>query len=420
MYLYWNNSKGNTMSEHVCITGLGVISPIGLSADEYLKNLMAGEGGIRPFEPLKALNIRPKKAGYVHSFDAKKMMPEINDRRLSRYVQFAYSAAKMAMEDSGINHEDIDPMRKGLMFSTVRGSYDTTINFLETLYAKGPGMVSPLKFSQTVMNAAATPISIKYQFKGPGTVITGISPIPYAYRTILSDKADIILAGGVDVISYLDPFIALDRENLLAHQNGTGDENSYPMDKRRNGFVYGEGAAFVLLEKREHVKKRNGHVYGEIISHATVHDSGSVYFFNRRKAEPITFAIGECLKKGNIRPDEIGVVVGMANSTPGIDEIEARAIKTVLEGGRYFYTTPKGAIGETFGASFMMNIVLATQILEKGIIPPITNLEHQDPACSIPVVQSSPVIHEARYALCLGFEAGGNVQAALIKKYEGE
>jgi 3-oxoacyl-[acyl-carrier-protein] synthase II len=408
------------MNENVFITGMGVITPIGLSTTEYMKNLLSGKSGVQPFAPLEELHIRPKKAAFVENFNPKELMPEINARRLSRYVQFAYAAAKSTLLDSGINPDDVDPLRKGLMFSTVRGSYDTTIQFLETLYTRGPGMVSPLKFSQTVMNAAATPVSLKYKLKGPGTVITGISPIPFAFRTMRSGKADFILAGGVDVISFLDPFIALDRENLLAHKENGVEENSYPMDRRRNGFVYGEAAAFILLERGEYVKKRNGHIYAEIVSHATVHDSGSIQFFNRRKVEPIVYVIRESIRRANIKPEEVDVVIGMANSTPGIDETEANALLAALGDRGYLYTTSKGATGETFGASFMLNVVLGAQILEKGIIPPVTNLKEPDRACAIPVVMEDPVIQDCRYALCLGFEAGGNVQAVLIKKYEGE
>ncbi len=405
------------MLQRVFITGIGIISPIGIGKDEFWKNLLEGKSGIRPFPPLEEMPVQARKAGYVFEFNPKELITGINSRRLSRYTQFTLAAVILALKDSGLDIDSVEPHRKGFIFNTIRGSYKTTVNFLRKLYTSGPSMVSPLKFSQTVMNAAATPVHLKYGIKGVSTVLTGSSAINMGYNYLKNDKAEVIICGGVDVISFLDPFKTLEDNGMLAHRENGVDEQSRPADARRNGFVYSEAAAFVVLENEKSVQSRGGTPYAEVIGYGAAHDGKAVKIFNHRTAEPIRYAMETALRKSGIMADQVGFISGMANSSVGIDDVEAEAIKQLFNShSDYAITSYKGSVGETFGASESLGVVQAALALKEQFIPPTANLEMKDINCDLPYVTGKPVHVPLEYAIANSFEAGGNVQSTVLHK----
>ena len=405
------------MSQRVFITGIGVISPVGIGKDEFWNNLVKGKSGILPFPPLEEISIKARKAGYVSGFNPKELITGINSRRLSRYTQFTLAAVTLALQDSGLDIASIDPYQKGFIFNTIRGSYKTTVNFLRKLYSGGPSMVSPLKFSQTVMNAAATPVHLMYNIKGVSTVLTGSSAINMAYNYIKNCKAKIIICGGVDAISFLDPFKTLEDNGMLAHPENGIDEQSRPADVRRNGFVYSEAAAFVVLESEESALERSANTYAEITGYGMAHDGGAVKIFNNRNAEPIQYAMETALKKSDVLPEQVSFISSMANSSVGIDDVEARAIQNVFNHrSDYAVTSCKGSIGETFGASESLGIVQAALSLKEQVVPPTANLEVRDKNCDLPYVTGKPVHLPMDFAIANSFEAGGNVQSTVLHR----
>ena len=408
------------MSERVFISGMGVISAVGNNVNDFWQSLLSQKNGISDYEPLEEAGLANRKAGYVTDFNPKELIKGINTRRLSRYSRFTLAAIEQAISDSNIDLEKIDSGRKGLIFNTIRGSFETTIQVLNKLFQQGPQMVSPLKFAQTVTNAPATPVSIKYQLKGISTVIMGASAICLAYDYLKNNDADIIICGGVDVITTIDSFKALAGNNMLATAKNGTPELSCPGDMRHNGVIYGEGAGFVVLENQKSVEKRNGNIYCEIVGYGNAHDNMAVKYFNQRDAKPIEYSMTEALRDANINADQLSYINSMANSAPQVDECEAEAIKNVVKNyANIPVSTYKGSTGETFGSSDTLGVIQTALTLKNQKVAPIANLENIAPQCGLNYISKKPKEYQIQYGLANSFEVGGNVQSIVLKVHKG-
>ncbi|MDY0092669.1 MAG: beta-ketoacyl-[acyl-carrier-protein] synthase family protein [Candidatus Vecturithrix sp.] len=403
----------------VFMTGIGVVSPIGTGKEQFWTSLLEAKDGIALYEPLQTRNVGAQKASLVKDFDSARWLQGYNYRRLSRYGKFTTASIELAIQDSGLDLTNIEATRKGLIFSTVHGAFEDSVAYIQKLLDLGPSGVSPLKFAQTVDNAPATLVSIKYQLKGVSTVVEGVSACAVAYDYLTNQQADIIICGGVDVIASVEQIIALEQAGVLAHTQDGLEETSRPGDIRRNGMIYGEAAAFVVLETEQSVQQRQADVYCEIAGYGAAHDNEAITLLNQRNTEPIIAAMQNALNDAGIAAQQIEYLNSLANSTPGIDEVEARAIQHVFDGAaRLPVSTCKGATGETFGASDALGLIQAALSLKHQTIAPIANLTEIDPACGLQYVTQPPQPHVMEYALANSFEVGGNVQSMVLKNYK--
>jgi len=405
------------MKTKVFVTGIGVVSCAGIGKDAFWHTLLEGQDATDFYEPLTETDCLAEKAGFISDFDTPTLLSGYNHRRFSRYNKFIIAGIELAIKDSGIDLDDIPASRKGLIFETFHGASETTEAFLDQLYHHGPATVSPLMFSQTVSNAPATPVSIKYHLQGISTVIFGTSAILMAYDYLNHDQADVIVCGGGDALILTDRFHTLSDLGLLAHRNSVA-ECSCPGDIKRNGLIWGEGAGFVVLETAASVRKRRSGVYCEIAGYGAAHDHDAVKAYNQRRSEPVAYAMAAALQDAGIEPGDIQYINSMANSCHGIDEVEAQAIKRVFTNyDAISVSTFKGSTGETDGASDAFGIIQASLTLKTQTIAPIANLENIDPLCGLNYVRTKKHASEVEYALSNSFGDGGNVQSVVLKKY---
>lgn len=403
----------------IFVTGIGVVSPIGIGKEQFWTSLLEGKDGNVFYEPLQACNAGAQKAALVSDFDPARWLQGYNYRRLSRYGRFTTAAIELAIQDSQLDMNTIEATRKGLIFSTVHGAFEDSVAYIQKLLELGPSGVSPLKFAQTVDNAPATLVSIKYQLKGVSTVVEGVSACAVAYDYLTNQQADLIICGGVDVVASVEQIIALEQAGVLAHTQNGLEETSRPGDIRRNGMIYGEAAAFVVLETGQSVQQRQAKVYCEIAGYGAAHDNDAITILNQRKPEPIIAAMQNALLDAGVAARQIDYLNSLANSTPGIDEVEARAVHHIFNGAeRLPVSTCKGATGETFGASDALGLIQTALSLKHQVVAPIANLTEIDPACGLQYVTQMPQPHVMEYALANSFEVGGNVQSMVLKNYK--
>jgi len=405
------------MSRSVVITGVGALTPIGNSREDFWDSLVESRCGIKHFDKLDTLDIPVQKAGFIDDFKAGEHIEGINFRRLPRFSQFIIASVDMAIKDSGIRIDSIAPEKRGLIFNTINGPVDVTIKFLETLYLKGPQAVSPLKFAQTVMNAAAAPISIKNRLEGMGTVTSGLSSIITAYEYVKDGRADMMVAGGADAFgSNLDVFKTCSNHKMLATKNGSVEEGSRPADVLRNGNVMGEGAGMVVLESKEQAISRGATIYAEIVGYGITHDNNAVKKSNERTAEPIEKAVEFALQDAKITSDEIHYINALANSSVGIDYAEAVALRNAFPNILTIpVSTYKGHTGEISGAGDALGVIQTALSIKYQKIAPICGLKQIDPECGLNYVRTAPKSHDIHYALSNSMEVGGNTQAIILK-----
>jgi 3-oxoacyl-[acyl-carrier-protein] synthase II len=404
-------------NKKVFVTGIGVISPIGIGKDEFWNSLEKKIDGSLIDEELLKTGIKSEKTCRAKCENLNSILGSYNFKRFSKYMQFTIGGIELAIKDANIDLHEFDEYSKGLIFNTVRGSYESTENFLHTLLTKGPEYVSPLKFPQTVTNAPATQISVKYKLKGCSTVLQGSSAVILAYNLIKNDSADLIICGGVDVISSMDSLIASSNENVLATKADNLVEASRPADVRRNGIIHGEASAFIILENEESVRKRKAFVYSEIIGCGAAYDLEAIRIFTRRDPNIIVQTIESALMNSNITTSQIDYINSMANSSIDVDCAEATAIKKIFKVNNIPIGNYKGATGEVFGASETLGIIQSSLTLSKNSILPITNLTEIDPKLNLNyVMQNDLSTEKLEYALSNSLEIGGNSSSIVLKK----
>ena len=404
-------------TKRVFVTGIGVVSPVGIGKEEFWTSLENKVDGSVVENELIELGIKSTKTGRVKIDNFNTLLDTYNHRRFSKNMKFAISGIELAVKDTNLDLSLFDENRKGLIFNTVRGSYESTVNFLETLYKKGPQFLSPLKFPLTVTNSPATPISIKYKLKGVSTVLQGSSSILLGYNKLKNDEADLIICGGVDVIYSMDLVMALAQNNILATPNNGYGEVSRPADKNRNGIIYGEASAFVVLENEDSLFGRKGFAYSEIVGCGAAYDHEAVKIFTKRNPGKFVQAMNTAINNSNISTSDIDYINSMANSSKEVDLAEATAIKKVFTSTDIPIGNYKGSTGEVFGASETLGVIQTSLSLNRNEMLPITNLSEIDPNLNLNYLKnkiSSPERFD--YALSNSVEIGGNTSSIVLKK----
>lgn len=406
-------------NKRVFVTGIGVISPVGIGKEEFWTSLKNMVDGSAVEEELIQLGSRATKTCRVKSEDFNSMLNTYKHRRFSKNMKYAIASIELAIKDANINLSGYDEYRKGLIFNTVRGSYESTENFLETLYSKGPEFLSPLKFPLTVTNSPATPVSIKYKLKGPSTVLQGSSSVLLAYNKIMNDEADVIICGGVDVIYSMNLVMAFANDGILATNTDYNREVSSPADIKRNGILYGEASAFVVLENEDSLSRRNGIAYSEIAGCGAAYDHQAVKKFTKRNSDKFVQAMNMAIRNSNVSVSQIGYINSTANSSKQVDLAEATAIKNVFGSNQVPIGNYRGSTGEVLGASEVMGIIQSSLSLSRNELLPIANLEEVDPELNLNYLIGHNIsIENMEYVLSNSIEFGGNTSSIVLKKAE--
>lgn len=419
----------------VVVTGMGIISPLGCGLDYNWKAITEGKSGIRKIKGFDATEIASQIAGEVplsseddghpSPFDINKYIEPKEQKKMDRFIHFGIAAAIDAIEDSGWKPEDYESQcRTGVSIGSGIGGLPSIQNTSIMMNERGPRRISPFFIPSSLINLVSGHVSIKYGFKGPNHAVvtacaTGSHAIGDAARMIMLDDADVMVAGGAEsavCMVGVGGFAAC--RALSTGYNDNPEKASRPFDKKRDGFVIGEGAGVVVLEEYEHAKARGAKIYGEVVGYGM---SGDAYHVTSpaEDGDGGFRAMTAALKRAGIDASEIDYINAHGTSTPLGDDIELRAIKRLFDGKpiNASISSTKSAIGHLLGASGAVEAIFSLKAIETGIIPPTLNLEDvTDVAEGIDIVALKSKEKEIKYAVSNSFGFGGTNASLVFKK----
>ena len=411
------------MKRRVVVTGLGAVTPIGNTVEDFWAGIKEGKVGIGPITKFDTSDYKVKIAAEVKDFVAKERMDFKAAQRMEAFSQYAVAASKEAYEDSGLDIEKEDPFRAGVIIGSGIGSLQQAESSCEKISTKGPGKVNPLMVPLMISNMAAGNVSIQLGFRGKCTnVVTacasGTNCIGDAFRAIQYNDADIMIAGGTE--SAICPtgvagFTALTALSL----NEDPMKASRPFDKDRDGFVMGEGAGVVILEELEHAKARGAKIYAEVVGYGS---TGDAYHITSPAEDGAgaAKAMELAMEEACVSPEQVEYINAHGTSTHHNDLFETRAIKRAFgEAAKdVVINSTKSMIGHLLGAAGGVEFITCVKAIEDGFIHQTMGTVQADEECDLNYAIGAPVEKEIHYAMTNSLGFGGHNATLLIKKYE--
>ena len=398
--------------KRVVITGMGCVTPVGNTVESFWDSLKNGVCGIDIITSFDTSDLKVKIAAQVKDYDPAQYMEKSEIRRSDKFVQFALGAASQAVEDSGIK-DNVDPERFGVYYGSGIGGFDTFVSECDTLREKGPGRVSPLFIPKMISNIGAGNIAIKFGAKGPCVCVTtacatGTTAIGEALRTIRGGYADAIIAGGVD--ASVSPLAIAGFTNCTAlTENPDPKAACCPFDKRRSGFIMGEGAGALILEEYEHAKARGAKIYAEIVGYGSTCDAFHVTAPDSEATQSAR-AIADCYKECGIQDCSKIYINAHGTSTPLNDKTETKAIKTVFGEKAYdiHISSTKSMTGHLLGAAGAVEAIAAILALRDGIVPPTIGYCEKDEECDLDYTPNKAVKADIELSMSTSLGFGGH------------
>jgi 3-oxoacyl-[acyl-carrier-protein] synthase II len=406
----------------VVVTGVGVISPIGIGKDTFWSNLINGVSGVGPITRFDASDYPSKIAAEVRDFAPEAFIDKREARRMDRYTQFAVAAAQMAIEDARLEIGSEDPERIAVVAGSGIGGIETFVTEFEKLLAFGPRRVSPAFIPMMISNIAAGQIAITCGVRGPNLSVatacaTSSHAIGEAARIIRSREADAAIAGGSEAAIVPLGVAGFCANRALSTRNDLPEEASCPFDKRRDGFVMGEGAGMLILETLEHAQARGARIYAELVGFGMSADAYHIVAPDPNGAGAIQ-AMRRALSMAGLRPDEVDYVNAHGTSTPIGDKVETLAIKEAF--GEHAYklkvSSTKSMTGHLLGAAGAVEAVATVLTLQQQMIPPTTNYVEPDPDCDLDYVPNTAVNARVNVAISNSFGFGGQNSVLAFRK----
>lgn len=409
----------------VVITGMSGITPLANDLSGSWEKLLAGESGIGPITHFDTSQYHSRIGGEVKDFDASKYMDAKQARRMDRFTQFAVAAAKMLIDDSGLELTDEVADDLGVILGIGLGGLDTIETWHTRLLEAGPNRISPFMIPMLISNMGPGQISIAIGAKGPNVVTTtacasGIHGIGSAMSEILLGRAKRIISGGVEAtITPLGVagFTAL--KALSTHYNDRPTEASRPFDAKRDGFVIGEGAGMLLLEELEAAKERGAKIYAEVVGFGA---SADAYHMTapHETGDGMAKAMTRALRDAKLAPEQIGHINAHATSTQLNDSTETKAIKLAFgdHAKKIKISATKSMTGHLLGAAGGIESVFTALALRDGVAPGTINLTNPDPACDLDYVANGTEKGDFEYAMCNSFGFGGTNASLIFKKWQ--
>ncbi len=404
----------------VVVTGLGIISPIGIGKETFLKSLREGKSGIKEITGFDTSNYKSHLGGEVTDFNPRDYINPMKIRRMDRDSQIAVASAVLALKDANLEITPENSSECGVILGSGFTGLETTEAFHRGLIEHGPSGVNPMLFPNTVPNAPAGHISIELGITGPNSTITqkgatGEGAIGYAYSLLQHDKARVILTGGVDELSWI-LFHAYSHLGILSPlENEDYPEGSRPFDKKRNGMVLGEGGGILVLETLEYAKGRGAKIYAEVIGYGMSSSNPGISDYD---SDPggMARAMELALEDAKISKEEIDYISAAANSTPILDESETRAIERVF-GEDIPVSSLSSSVGY-FNASGGLKAISACLAMENGFVPPTINYKEKNPSCALDYVPNKAREKKIEAVLINGFTDGGSNASLVLKRFQ--
>lgn len=412
------------MKRRVVITGIGVVSPVGIGVEEFWNNLLAGKSGIGPITQFDASEFPVTIAGEVKDFDAVKYVGDKKTvRHMDRNAQFAVAAARMAAEDAKLDMAAEDASRAGTIIGTGIGGIAMMEETVRKIESRGPGKVSPFAVPMMIANMASAHVSIHFGLEGPvltdvTACASGTNAIGQAARMIQYGDADVMFAGGTEAAVCPSPMAGFAAMKALSSRDCPPEEASCPFDARRDGFVLGEGSGVLVLEELEHAKARGAHIYAEVAGYGT---NGDAYHITAPRPDGTTQlrCMRNALADAGIAPEDVDYINAHGTSTHLNDMCETTAVKELL--GSHAYEIPMNSIksmtGHLLGAAGAVEAVDCVLSMEKGMIHPTINLKERDPECDLDYVTEGPRAVKIDVAMSNSFGFGGHNAVLVLKRW---
>ncbi len=416
---------GAFSKRRVVITGIGLVTPLGIGKDKNWEALLSGRSGIRTITRFDASRFNTRIAGEIRDFDPQQFMDRKEARKMDLFIQYAIAAAQMAVEDSGINPALLEGDRNGVYVGSGIGGIGSIEETHRVLLEKGPERVSPFFIIQTIINEAPGYISIRYRMKGPNmsnatACSTGAHAIGEAVRMIQLGVVDRMIAGGAEAPITPLSLAGFSNMRALSERNDQPEKASRPFDAQRDGFVMSEGAGIILLEELECAVRRNARIYAEVVGYGL---NGDAYHVTAPcpDGEGAARVMMMALSDAGVPPDVVQYINAHGTSTPYNDRTETIAVKSVFgeHARKLGISSTKSMTGHLLGAAGGAETAITALAIYHQIMPPTINYEYPDPECDLDYVPNQARPAEIVYALTNSFGFGGTNASLLLRKFEG-
>ena len=411
------------MKRRVVVTGLGAVTPIGLTVEKFWDSCKQGVSGIGEITYFDTENYKVKLAAQLKEFDPKKYMDAKSAKRMEEFSQYAVAASKEAIEDSGIDTNKEDCYRIGVCIGSGIGSLQAVEKECKKLEERGPSRVAPLLVPMMISNMAAGNVAINFGLKGKNINVvtacaTGTHSIGEAFRSISYGEADVMLAGGTEASITT---IAVAGFSALTALNTSTDPKraSLPFDKERGGFVMGEGAGVLVLEELEHAKKRNAKIYAEIVGYGATCDAYHITS-PMETGEGAAKAMEFALEDADLKASDIDYINAHGTGTHHNDLFETKAIKLALgeHAHKVKINSTKSMIGHLLGAAGGVEAIACIKSIEDSYVHQTLGLEVDDPECDLDYCKGSGVNMPVNVAISNSLGFGGHNASIIFKKFE--
>lgn len=411
--------------KRVVVTGLGAITPLGLTLEETWRGLLAGRSGVGPITQFDASDLPTRIAGEIKGFDPREYIDFKEARRMSRCSQVAVATAQQALDDAGLSLPLADEARVGVLMGSAVGGFERAIQAVDAYREKGYSRINPFHVPALLINMPSHHVSNWSGAKGPiGAVAaacaTGTQSIGEGAEFIRRGVADVVICGGVEALIHFAPVAGFCAMRALSTRNEAPHQASRPFDAERDGFVYSEGGAVFILESLAHAQARGASIRAELLGHASSSDA-----FHVAQPDPgglgASRAMAWALEDADVSPAVVDYINAHGSGTPINDPVETKAIKRVF--GERAYRLPvsstKSMIGHSMGGAGAIEAAVCVLSIEQGVLHPTINLETPDPECDLDYVSEGARNVEVNVALSNSFGLGGHNACLVVGRFEG-
>ncbi len=414
-----------TRDNRVVITGMGAVTPLGLSVSESWEGLVEGRSGMGPITQFDTTDFKNKIAASVKNFDPHNYMERREAKRMALFTQFALVATQEAIREAGLDLSREDPTRVGVEIGSAIGGMAIIEQQSITLAQKGPRRINPAFVPTVIINMAPCHIAVLLTIKGPASspvaaCATGTVAVGEATRRLQRGDVDVMIAGGTESVMTPLAIGAFGRLGALSCRNDEPEKACRPFDAERDGTVMGEGATIFVLETLEHAQKRDAPILAEVAGYGFTEDAYHISAPDP-SGDGAARAMTQALTDGRISPEEVGYICAHGTGTPLNDVSETLAIKSVF--GPAAYRIPissnKCMVGHMLGAAGAISIAVTVKAIQEGVIPPTINLDHPDPECDLDYVPHRARRATVDVALSNAFGFGGQNASLAVRRFNG-
>jgi len=407
----------------VVVTGVGAVTPVGNTAEEFWAALIQGKSGIGPVTRFDASPLPTRIAGELKGFDPLRYIDKKDDRKLDPFLKYAIACAAMAVEDAGLNVERVDRTRFGVLVGSGIGGITTLLETHKVLLEKGPDRVSPFFIPMLIINMASGLISMRFGARGPNSSVvtacaTGNHAIGDAMKIIQRNDADVMIAGGSEAIILPLTFAGFCQMKAMSTRNDDPGRASRPFDATRDGFVCGEGGGLLVLESLDHALARDARIYAEVVGYGMTGDAHHMTAPDP-DADGAARAMSLALRDAGVEPSSVGYINAHGTSTLYNDKSETMAIKRVFgdHARKLAVSSTKSMTGHLLGAAGGIEAIATAFAIHHGILPPTINYETPDPDCDLDYVPNQARKQDVEIALSNAFGFGGTNATLVLRKY---